>query len=62
MLQTKLSPGEGAGVQRYFEVLGGCQFVGMLGSGSLGDVVGVMIINTMKVDLLAGRGCRFRSI
>ncbi len=56
LLQTEAEPGvRGRVFSAYFAVFGAAQLVGMLGSGVLGDRVGVMLINTQTVTyLLAG--------
>ncbi len=56
LLQTEAEPQvRGRVFSAYFAVFGTAQLVGMLGSGLLGDVIGVMLINTQTVAyLLAG--------
>ena len=56
LLQTEAEPGvRGRVFSAYFAVFGAAQLVGMLGSGLLGDAVGVMLINTQTLMyLLAG--------
>ena len=56
LLQTEAAPGvRGRVFSAYFATFGLTQLVGMAGSGVLGDVVGVMLINTQTVVyLLAG--------
>ena len=56
LLQTQAEPGvRGRVFSTYFAVFGAAQLVGMLGSGVLGDRMGVMLINTQTVTyLLAG--------
>jgi len=56
LLQTEAEPQvRGRVFSAYFAVFGSAQIVGMLSSGVLGDVVGVMLINTQTVVyLLAG--------
>ena len=56
ILQTEAEPQvRGRVFSAYFAVFGAAQLVGMLGSGVLGDSVGVMLINTQAVGyLLAG--------
>ena len=56
ILQTEAEPQvRGRVFSAYFAVFGAAQLVGMLGSGVLGDSLGVMLINTQTVGyLLAG--------
>ena len=56
LLQTEAEPKvRGRVFSAYFAVFGAAQLVGMLGSGVLGDNLGVMLINTQTVGyLLAG--------
>ena len=56
ILQTEAEPGmRGRVFSAHIAVFGAAQLVGMLGSGILGDSVGVMLINTQTVGyLLAG--------
>lgn len=56
LLQTEAEPPlRGRVFSTYFAVFGSAKLVGMLGSGWLGEVVGVMLINTQTVGyLLAG--------
>ena len=56
LLQTEAAPGvRGRVFSAYFATFGFTQLVGMAGSGVLGDVVGVMLINTQTVVyVLAG--------
>ncbi len=56
LLQTEAEPQlRGRVFSAYFAVFGLAKLVGMLGSGLLGDVIGVMLINTQTVMyLLAG--------
>ncbi len=53
LLQTEAEPGvRGRVFSAYFAVFGAAQLVGMLGSGVLGDTLGVMLINTQVVGYL----------
>ena len=56
LLQTETEAGvRGRVFSAYFAVFGAAKLVGMLGSGILGDSLGVMLINTQTVGyLLAG--------
>ncbi len=56
LLQTEAEAGvRGRVFSTYFAVFGAAKLVGMLGSGVLGDRIGVMLINTQTVTyLLAG--------
>jgi len=56
LLQTEAEPQlRGRVFSAYFAVFGAAQLAGMLASGWLGEVIGVMLINTQTVGyLLAG--------